>query len=171
MNLLVLTLRLLHILLGVFWAGTLIFFAAFLVPSIQDAGPDGGKVMAALQRRRFLDVMPIVAALTIISGLWLYWRTSAGFNSVWVTSPIGLALGIGGLLALVAFGIGVGIMRPAALRAGALARLVAQSPEGPERAAQASTVQQLRRRAATAGRLVAVLLTVTTALMAVARYL
>ena len=171
MNLLVLTLRLVHIVLGVFWAGTLIFFAAFLVPSVQDAGPDGGKVMAALQRRRFLDIMPIAAALTIISGVWLYWRISVVFNLVWVTSPVGLALGIGGLLSLVAFGIAVGVMRPAALRAGALAQLVAQSPEGPERAAQASALQQLRRRSAIAGRLVAVLLTVTTALMAVARYL
>ena len=171
MNLLILILRLLHIVLGVFWAGTLIFLAAFLVPSVKDVGPDGAKVMAALQRRRFLDVMPIVAALTILSGLWLYWRMSGGFNPAWVTSPIGLALGIGGLLALVAFGIGVGIMRPAALRAGALAELVAQSPEGMDRSAQLSTVQRLRRRSATAGRLVAALLTVATALMAVARYL
>ncbi len=171
MNLLVLTVRLLHIVLGVFWAGTLIFFAAFLVPAVQDVGPDGGKVMAALQRRRFLDVMPIAAALTILSGLWLYWRMSAGFNPAWVTSRVGLALGLGGLAALVAFGIGVGIMRPATLRAGALAAGLAQSPEGPDRAAQLSTVQQLRGRVAAAGRLVAALLTVATALMAVARYL
>ncbi len=171
MNLLVLILRLLHIVLGVFWAGTLIFLAVFLVPSVQDVGPDGAKVMAALQRRRFLDVMPIVAALTILSGLWLYWRMSGGFNPAWVTSPVGLALGIGGLLALVAFGIGVGIMRPAALRAGALAELVSQSPEGLDRSAQLSTVQRLRRRSAIAGRLVAALLAVATALMAVARYL
>jgi hypothetical protein len=55
MSLLVITLRLLHIVLGAFWVGTLIFFALFLIPSVRDAGPDGAKVMAALQRRRFLD--------------------------------------------------------------------------------------------------------------------
>jgi hypothetical protein len=171
MSLLVVTLRLLHIVLGAFWAGTLIFFALFLVPSVRDAGPDGAKVMAALLRRRFLDVMPMVAALTILSGIWLYWRLSGGFTNAWVTSPSGLALGIGGVLAIVAFVVGVGIMRPASLRAAALAKQAATSPEGPERSAQLEIVQQLRSRGVKAGRVVAALLALVTALMAVARYL
>ena len=166
----IVTMRLLHVVLGVFWAGSLIFFAMFLVPSVRDAGPDGAKVMAALQRRRFLDVMPVVAALTILSGLWLYWRMSGGFNWAWITSSTGLALGIGGVIAVVAFGIGVDVMRPAALRAGAIAKQMATSPEGPDRDAQLAQVQQLRQRSAKAGRVVAALLFVTTALMAVARY-
>lgn len=171
MSLLVVTLRLVHIVLGAFWAGTLIFFAMFLVPSVREAGPEGAKVMAALQRRRFLEVMPAVALLTIISGIWLYWRLSGGLSSAWITSPGGLSLGIGGALSIVAFIIGVGIMRPATLRAGALARQLAAAPEGPERSALANDVQQLRRRGMIAGRVVAGLLVMTTALMAVARYL
>ncbi len=171
MSLLVITLRLLHVVLGAFWAGTLIFFALFLVPAVRDVGPDGAKVMAALQRRRFLDVMPAVAVVTILSGFWLYWSISGGFTSAWVTSPSGLALAIGGVLAVVAFLIGVGVMRPAALRAGTLAQQVAALPEGPERSAQLATVQQLRSRSVTAGRVVATLLALATALMAVARYL
>ena len=171
MDFLVLTLRLIHVVLGVFWAGTLIFFAVFLIPSVRDAGPDGAKVMAALQRRRFLDVMPVVAALTTVSGFWLYWRMSTGLGSAWAASPGGIALGVGGVLALLAFGIGVAVMRPAALRAGALAQAAAQAPEGPDRAAQLATVQQLRGRSARAGRLVAALLAAVTVLMAAARYL
>ena len=58
MDLLLLTARLLHVVLGVFWAGALIFTAVFLLPSIRDAGPDGAKVAAGLMRRRFLDVLP-----------------------------------------------------------------------------------------------------------------
>jgi hypothetical protein len=42
---------------------------------VRDAGPDGTKVMQALQKRRYLDVMPAVALLTLVSGFWLYWRT------------------------------------------------------------------------------------------------
>jgi uncharacterized membrane protein len=162
---------LLHIVLGVFWAGSLVFFATFLVPSVKDVGPDGAKVMAALQRRRLLDVIPTAAALTILSGLWLYWRLSAGFNTAWVTSRFGAALGLGGLLSIVAFGIGIGIMRPAALRAAALAQRLATSPEEPDRDTQLAVVQRLRQRTVTAGRFVAVLLILATALMAVARYL
>ena len=67
MSPLMVTLRLLHIVLGVFWAGTLIFVATYLVPSVREVGPDGVKVMGAIVRRRFLDVMPAVAAVTIVS--------------------------------------------------------------------------------------------------------
>ena len=71
---------------------------------------------------------------------------------------------------MIAFGIGVDVMRPAALRAGAIARGMADMPEGPDRDAQLAQVQQLRQRSVKAGRVVAALLFVTTALMAVARY-
>ena len=171
MSLLILTFRLIHIVLGVFWAGTLIFFATYLVPSVREVGPDGAKVMAAIQRRRFLEIMPVVAALTILSGLWLYWRMSGGFNWAWITSPTGLAFGLGGVLSVIAFAIGVGVMRPATLRAGVIARQMAESQEWPDRDAQLALVQQLRLRSAKAGRSVALLLFATTALMAVARYI
>lgn len=171
MSPLIVTLRLLHIVLGVIWAGTLIFFATYLVPSVREAGPDGMKVMAAIQRRRFLDVMPVVAAVTILSGLWLYWRMSGGFNWNWMMSSMGLALGIGGVLSIIAFTIGVGVMRPATLRAGAIARQMSSVQEEPERQRQQQQVKDLRMRSAKAGRAVALLLFGTTALMAVARYL
>ncbi len=171
MDPLILTLRLIHIVLGVFWAGAMIFVALFLVPSVRDAGPDGMKVMAALQRRRFMDVMPIVAILTILSGAWLYWRASVGLQTAWITTPVGLTLTAGAVAAIVAFAIGVGIMRPAMLRAGALARAAAEAPERPEHAGQVAEAQRLRARSAAAGRVVAALLAVATACMAVARYL
>jgi hypothetical protein len=171
MSPLMVTLRLLHIVLGVFWAGTLIFFATYLVPSVREVGPDGVKVMGAIQRRRFLDVMPAVAAVTMLSGLWLYWRLSGGFNWNWVISSMGLALGTGGVLSIIAFTIGVAVMRPATLRAGAISRQMASVPEGPERDNLQQQVKRLRMRSANAGRTVAVLLFGTTALMAVARYL
>src|SRR5438876_10904942 len=81
-----LTLRLLHILSGVFWVGTLIFNAIFLLPAIRDAGPEGAKVAAALMRRRFLVVIPAVAVSSILSGFWLYWRDSAGFQPAFMRS-------------------------------------------------------------------------------------
>ena len=163
--------RLLHVLLGVFWAGTLIFTAYFLVPAIAEAGPDGAKVMAGVQRRRFMDVMPVVALLTILSGLWLYWKISGGFDHHWMHTPTGLAYGIGGVLAIMAFGIGIGVMRPAMKRVGGLAAGAAQEPDPAKRERMMGEVAGLRRRSATAGSLVATLLTIATALMGVARYL
>ena len=171
MDLLMVTLRLIHVVLGVFWAGAMILMAWFVVPSIRDAGPDGAKVMAQLMQRRFLDVMPLVAALTILSGAWLYWRGSAGLEGAWITSSFGMTLTLGAVAAIVAFAIGVGIMRPAVLKASALARAAAQAPDSPQHASQMADVQRLRGRSASAGRIVAVLLAIATACMGVARYL
>lgn len=169
MDPLLLVLRLFHVLLGAFWAGALIFNALFLVPSIRDAGPDGAKVVAGLLRRRFLDIMPFVAALTILSGLWLYWRMSGGLQAVYVWSGTGVTLAVGGLAAVLAFAIGVGVLRPAMLRAVSLAQAAAQAGS-PAREAQLATAQALRLRAAAAGRVVALLLALAVAAMAVARY-
>ena len=120
MDVLFLAARVVHVALGVFWAGTLVFNAAFLFPSMRDAGPEGAKVAAGLMRRRFLDVVPVAAGLTVLSGLYLYWRNSAGFDVLYMRAPVGMAYGIGAVAALTALGLGVGIMRPAMLRAAAL---------------------------------------------------
>jgi hypothetical protein len=164
-------LRLLHIVLGVFWAGTLIFAATFLNPAVKAAGPDGARVMQRLQERGMLNVLPVVAALTILSGLLLYWRVSGGLMEGWVRSRMGMTFALGGVASLAAFVIGVFVMRSAALRASAIARGLEQVPEGPARQAQQAEIQGLRQRATGAGRWVAGLLGIATAAMAVARYL
>jgi hypothetical protein len=171
MSLTLVVARLLHVLVGAFWAGTLIFNALFLAPAIGEAGPDGAKVMAGIQRRRFMDVMPLVALVTILSGLWLYWRISGGFEPSFFRTPLGLWYGIGGLLAIVGFGIGIGVLRPSMTRIGQLAAQATQAADAAQREALMAQVSGLRRRSVTAGRLVALLLAVATALMGVARYL
>lgn len=163
------SMRLAHILLGVFWAGTLIFNALFLIPAIRDAGPDGAKVGANLMRLRFLEIMPASATITVLSGLWLYWYASAGFQPAYMSSGPGMSYGIGGVTAILALGLGVGIMRPAMLRAADIARRAA-ALDPAERDAQMATAQRLRLRAAATGRIVAALLVITVAAMAVGRY-
>jgi hypothetical protein len=162
--------RILHIGLGVFWAGALVFMAVFLEPSVRGAGPDGAKVMQQMMKRGLLNVMPVVAFLTIVSGVTLYWLIDSTFR-LWMYSAYHFALAAGGVIAIVAFAIGVLVMRPAALRAAAIGQGAAQLPEGPERDGKMAEVQALRRRSAVAGRVVAVLLSVTVITMAVARYL
>lgn len=162
--------RLIHITGGVFWAGAMIFNAAFLLPSMRDAGPDAAKVSAGLMRRRFLDVIPAVAILTILSGLYLYWRVSAGFSPDFMRSPVSVAYTLGLIAALTALGFGLGIVRPSMLRAAALSQ-AASGMAASEAAAALATAQALRARAGKAAPVVAWLLVVTTVAMAVARYL
>lgn len=164
-------LRLLHVVLGVYWTGAIIFTALYLEPSVRAVGPAGGQVMAQLVKRGHLNTMPIAALLTILTGVDLYRRASAGFDPTWISSPLGMALTTGALASIVAFIIGIFVMRATTLRIMALTQVAMQTPEGPGRDAQLAAIQPLRRRATTALRAVAALLLVTAATMAVARYL
>jgi len=48
MDISMLILRVIHILLGIFWVGTALFFVLFFEPTIRAAGPAGGAVMGRL---------------------------------------------------------------------------------------------------------------------------
>ena len=166
-----LILRVIHIICGVYWAGAILFVATYLEPSVRAAGPDGAKVMQAMMQRRFLDVMPAVALFTILTGIELYRRVSGGFDPAWIGSGYGTSITVGAVAALVAFTIGVSVMRPAAKRMGPMVQQAMQLPEGTERASRMAEVQRLRRRSAVAGRWVAALLAVAVIGMGAARYL
>jgi uncharacterized membrane protein len=166
----VLILRTVHIVLGVFWAGAVFTVALFVQPAIAASGPEGGKVMGALVKRGFLNIIPAAAVGAILSGLWLYSRDSSGFQAEWMGSRMGMTLGTGAVLAIVAFVVGMLVMRASTLKAMALGQSAAQLTDAAAREAAMRQVQALRGRAALAVRVVAVLLALTVLAMAVARY-
>ncbi len=165
-----LILRMFHILLGVFWAGTIFFLVFFLGPSIRAVGADGAPVMRELVRRRFLDVMPIVAGLTILTGLVLYWRLSGGMAMGWIRSPFGMSLTVGGVASILALIVGVTGVRAATLGAIRMTAALGSASEK-ERGPMQAEIQRLRQRSAAAALWVARLLIIAVATMAVARYL
>ena len=169
MNVLLLLMRIIHVVGGVFWAGAMFLVANFLMPAMAEAGPAAGPVMAGLMKRRLLTVVPIIAILTILSGAWLFWHDATGVGQQFMGSPMGTTLSIGALAALIAFAIGMGVMRPAQMKAMALAQQAAQKPES-EKGALMAQVQQLRGRAGVAARAVAALLGIAVLAMAIARY-
>lgn len=166
-----LVLRLIHIVLGVFWAGTLFFLVLFLAPALGRVGPDAGKVMVQMNRARFFEIMPLAALITILSGLWLMWILSDGFDAAFFSSRWGLTLTVGGSCALLAFLIGTVVMRTATLRLLALAPRMAAAASDEERSALGAQMEALRRRSRTSSLWVAALLLVAVASMAAARYL
>ncbi|NIQ59859.1 MAG: hypothetical protein GWN71_42990 [Gammaproteobacteria bacterium] len=167
---LALVLRVIHIVLGVFWAGAVFFLVLFLAPAVGRVGPDGGKVMAEIDRARFLEVMPILALVTILSGVWLMWIVSGGFAGAFFSSGWGQSLTVGGAAALVAFLIGTLRMRPATKRVLGLGPQMAAATSDEERARLGAEMQALRKRARKASVWVAWLLLVAVAGMAAARY-
>ena len=81
-----------------------------------------------------------------------------------------MAFGVGAVATLVAFVLGITIVRPGMERATALSQEAATLP-APDRDAQLARAQALRQRAGKATRWVASLLTISAGAMAVARYL
>jgi len=163
-------LRIVHVVGGVFWAGAILFVVHFLEPAVRDAGPDGAKVMQALGKRRYLEVVPAVAAATLLSGFALYLRIFGRLHPGPGASGTELALGLGGLASLVAFVIGVTLLRPSALRIGALGAELAQAPPEGQAALQ-EEIGRLRVRMRRSGRWVGALLGLAILSMAVGRYL
>jgi uncharacterized membrane protein len=163
-------LRLVHVVFGVFWAGTAIFNAVFLVPTVRALGPAGGAVMQEIAGKRKLPIYFFVSGvLTVLSGFGLYWYDSAGFSNEFMRSPGGMTFGAGGALALIALLLGIFVITPAAIRASKLGAAIAagKKPPTPEQAAE---MQRLQATLGTMALLAAGLLTLTTIAMAVARY-
>jgi uncharacterized membrane protein len=170
MTVTVLSIRVLHVLLGALWVGAVAVTAVFLDPTVREMGPEGGRMMGILQRRGFQRTVLIIAVFTVITGLWLLWHLSGGFSSSFMGSRSGIVLSTGGLLGIIALVIGGHVITPTGKRLGALgARLAAQgTPPGPEDSAE---MGRLQRRLTTSLRAVALLVLVTIVLMALGPHL
>lgn len=162
-------LRLIHIFAGVFWAGAALMMAGFIIPSAKAVGPEGGKFMQQLARQnRFPLVMEVAGLLSVLSGLWLYWLVSGGFQLYWITSRAGLALTVGGVVAIAAYLLAYFFQKPAAKRIATLGKAI-QTAGGPPSPEQVAELQAQQKKLAFGALLGAVLLALSVAGMALAR--
>ena len=167
----ILLLRLVHVLGGIFWLGSGLFTAFFLIPALGRIGPAAaGPLMAALQARRLFTILPVVAVLTMLSGIRLLHIASGGFAAGYFSSRTGQALLWSGIAAVASFLLGLVIIRPTMARASELGANLAALPEH-ERGARAAEVERLRSRGGRASALAMALLIAAAAGMAIARYL
>jgi hypothetical protein len=165
-----LVLRLVHVLGGVFWLGTVLFNTFFLLPALAAAGPAAGPVMAGLQQRRMMTALPVVAVLTMLAGFRLMWIVSGGFSAAYLDSPSGRVFVLGAVAAVLAFTVGMAVARPAMMKAGQLAGRLAAAPDEPTRAALGAELKALRSRGTRANAVVVSFLLLSGATMAVGRY-
>lgn len=166
---LTIVLRLVHVVTGVFWAGSILFIVLFFEPAMRGAGPAGAPVMQQMQRLKVFNIMPVVALFTLASGFWIYFRAAGSYGRDWLRSPAAMTYGTGGIIALLAFLVGVAVLRPTQLQAFEVAAEAQQAP--PERRdALMVRIAELRTKARHTGRVIAVLLVLATVAMAVARY-
>ena len=163
-------LRLVHIVFGVFWVGSVLFATVMLMPSIRAIGPPGAAIMNELVRRRMPLVMMGAATLTVVSGIWLMIILSGLAPGVWMQSTTGQTFAMGGGLAILALVLGMAINAPTARRMSAIGEAVAKRG-GPPAAEEVAELRRLQSRMANASVAVAIMLLVATGAMAVARYL
>jgi uncharacterized membrane protein len=98
-------LRTFHILGGALWFGSAFLFAGFLGPAAGELGPAAGPVMSnVVKKRRIAKVIAALAIMTVIAGWALWLKNALAYPSIgdWLTSPFGLVLTVGGVLATIA---------------------------------------------------------------------
>lgn len=131
MNVLMVVLRLVHILSGVFWVGTIWYFALFFLPRVKTFGQDTGRVMQSITGPPFPMYMAVLAVLVPLSGIIMYWKDSAGFGRTWIATTPGIVLTIAGILGIAAALIGLLESLPVTQRMAQVGREVAASGKPP----------------------------------------
>jgi uncharacterized membrane protein len=166
----ILTLRIIHIVGGVFWVGSLLFLTFYIFPAVVRSGPDGGKMMQAITgTNKFAQVMALAALLTILSGILLMWKLSGGFSPEWFGTNYGISLSTGGTFAVIAFIQGMIINRPGVMRIEKIAHAAASRGGAPTEA-ERTEMMQIRTRVILSTQWIAFWLTITLITMAIARY-
>ena len=139
-------LRVVHIVTGVIWVGSLFVVVVFVQPTAASLGPTGAPFMAELRRRRFVDVVFIDALFTVAAGSFLYWHDWHIYPTFgdWIGSSFGVSLTLGALLAISGLVVAASLTRPTIARLVSLGKQVAESggPPTPETTAQIGALQR-----------------------------
>ncbi len=151
-----LVLNLVHILSGVFWAGSVLLLTFFVVPAIEASGAQGKAVMQSLLKgTRFPLAMMLSGMLTVLSGLAMYWLVSDGLKGNWIGSAHGIAITVGGLGGVLAAIVGGAISGRATKRLGAVMQQIeaAGKPATAEQEAEIRALQTTMRMGTVLGTL------------------
>src|SRR5262245_4717088 len=168
-NVFFLLVRVLHVLLAAIWVGAVAFVAFFLFPVIEETGPSNGPAVR-LMARRIPVAMGAIGGIVVVTGFWLYWRFTGGFDPALGGSMAARVYGTGGLAGLLAVIIGGAFVNRYGKKMSALAERLASMPEGAERKGLIAEMNAARDRAWTFSKVVLVLQVIALACMAVGHY-
>jgi uncharacterized membrane protein len=135
--------RIIHIGAAVFWAGSAFFLVRIVLPTVQEAGPDGGKFMQRLGASgRLSTAFAIASGTTVLSGALAFYPATGGLNMDFLRSTHGIVLSLGAVFGILAFLHGMLITSPVTRRSGELAKqmLARQGPPDPEQLKEAQAL-------------------------------
>ena len=162
--------RVLHVVCGVAWAGSLLFIAFMLAPAIRATGPAGGAVMQQLFRHQKMQPILIsFMALTVLSGLALFRLDMVASGPAWVQTGPGKTFSAGALFAILTAIVGLSINAPTAAKIGSLSGAIQAAGKQPM-PEQAAELGRLQTRLARASVVSTVLVLLAIVCMGIARY-
>lgn len=170
MTFLFLSIRVVHVLLAAVWLGSAAFMTFVLMPAIGTAGPSGGAVMIALNKKGIVPFFATISGITVLTGFYLYWRYTAGFDPTLSASRAGMAYGIGGVCGLIAAIIGGSVVGRSSKRMIEVMERVATA-DAAEKASLLAEAATLRARLTTFGPIVVVLQVIAAGVMAIGHYI
>lgn len=163
-------LRLVHVLASVCWSGGVLIFFLFIEPTSHALGPAGmAFIQHMVEKRGYSIFMGITSILTVASGALLFWEDASGDWLAWMGTGPGLVFTLGSAVGLVVFSLGMFWVKPRAERAVALAGEI-QAGGGVPSAAQGEELGRIGRELSSLGRIEFLLMALSLAAMAVARY-
>jgi uncharacterized membrane protein len=169
MNYLMISMRIIHIFAGVFWAGTSFFMLSFVSPAVIATGAEGQKFMQQLAfRTRFTTAMMGVAILTVLSGLVMYWQIF-NFRLSALSSGYGLMLTLGAIAGFIGLLTGYFLQNRITVKMKALSESIAAAG-GPPTPEQQAEMKSLSETVTRGGQITSVSLALALLGMSVAQY-
>lgn len=162
--------RVVHIFAGVLWVGAAFLFLFFINPSVKATAPGGQKFLQHfIVRRKYPTFMAVVANLTVLAGVVLFWRDASGDLLGWVQTGPGLGFTIGSVAAIAVIPLGIFFLGPLTERIGKLGEQI-EAAGGPPNPDQLNELQRLDHRLHRLEWIDFILLAISLVTMATARY-
>ena len=163
--------RLVHIVFGVIWVGANVFLTLFVYPAAKKSGKAGNEFLKILPKTNNMPMLMTLSGLiTIVSGIWMIYYFSGGFNLSYFNSTFGKCILTGGILTIIAFLNGVFVVRQAGLKLDKIGEELEKSNESPTLEV-IKNIEVLSNKIIKATVFEALLLLLATILMAIARYI
>ena len=165
-----LILRLIHVVASVCWVGGGFIFFLFVEPTAKALAPQGMQFVQHMTvKRRFSIFMVISSTLTVLSGALLVWQTASGRWLAWLQTGPGLGFALGSLVGVIVYFVGMFAVNPRAIRLAQIGEAI-QLAGGPPTPQQGAELHKLDREMSTYSLIDFLLVALSLALMATARY-
>jgi len=165
-----LSLRAAHVLLAAVWIGATVFTSFLLMPVIENSGPAGGQLMQGLERKGMTAFFAALGGTTVLTGIYLFWRFTGGFDPEVSRSHAGMAFGIGGVAGIIAVIIGGSVIGRSSRKMLALMEQLPKATDA-QKGGLMREADALRQRMKSFGAIVLLLQVIALLLMAVGHYI